>query len=438
MRYPARISKVHLLKVSYPIFFSNLTIPLVGLIDTFLMGNLGNVKYLVATSIATTVMTTILWSFGFLRMGTVGLVAQSYGRADYREIILILQRNVFLALIISIILILLKSSIVDLTSYFFNISDETQELIEKYFSVRFYSIPAELLIYVFIGFFLGLQRTFITSFLVSSFCIINILFSIYFVKYLNLNIYGVALGTLISAYLVTIIASVGIYFYISKNFKILPRFKKTFQLNKLIKLITINFYIFLRTLLLTFSFLWFTYLSSKLGENFLAVNAILLQFLAMSSFLLDAYAFSTEGIIGYSIGNRNLKMFSTTVKNSIELSFFTGILISLFYLLFFKEIVNYLTDSDIIRYITYSFLFWIILLPPVSSIAYQLDGIFIGASQSQVIRNGMIISSLLYIFLSFNLTKIFENNGLWLSMVLFMIFRSLTLRLFFYKIVKKF
>ena len=137
MRYPARISKVHLLKVSYPIFFSNLTIPLVGLIDTFLMGNLGNVKYLVATSIATTVMTTILWSFGFLRMGTVGLVAQSYGRADYREIILILQRNVFLALIISIILILLKSSIVDLTSYFFNISDETQELIEKYFSVRF-------------------------------------------------------------------------------------------------------------------------------------------------------------------------------------------------------------------------------------------------------------------------------------------------------------
>ena len=206
----------------------------------------------------------------------------------------------------------------------------------------------------------------------------------------------------------------------------------------MIKLITINFDIFLRTLLLTFSFLWFTYLSSKLGENFLAVNAILLQFLAMSSFLLDAYAFSTEGIIGYSIGNRNLKMFSTTVKNSIELSFFTGILISLFYLLFFKEIVNYLTDSDIIRYIAYSFLFWIILLPPVSSIAYQLDGIFIGASQSQVIRNGMIISSLLYIFLSFNLTKIFENNGLWLSMVLFMIFRSLTLRLFFYKIVKKF
>ena len=134
--YPANISKKQIFLLSIPVFFSNLAIPLVGIIDTGLMGNLGETKYLAATSIATTVMTLIIWSFGFLRMGTVGIVSQLYGKSDYREIIKTLLRNLIIALIISLIIILFKSVIINLTNHFFLTSLETQKLINTYMSIR--------------------------------------------------------------------------------------------------------------------------------------------------------------------------------------------------------------------------------------------------------------------------------------------------------------
>ena len=151
----------------------------------------------------------------------------------------------------------------------------------------------------------------------------------------------------------------------------------------MLKLITINFDIFIRTVVLTFSFLWVSYLGSKLGEDYLAVNTILMQFLILSAFFLDAYAYSTEGIVGYAYGRKNKKSFLLVVKNSVQLSFFTAIIISLIYVLFFKSIINIITDVDILRFISYKHAFWIIILPPIASFCYQLDGIFIGTSQTK-------------------------------------------------------
>ena len=159
--------------------------------------------------------------------------------------------------------------------------------------------------------------------------------SIYFVKELNLNITGVALGTLVAFYITIIIFSVYTYFYIIKEFKIIPRFnnKSIFNHKKLFKLLNINFDIFIRTILLTFSFFWISYLGSTLGEEYVAINSILIQLIFISSFFLDAYAFSTEGVIGYSIGRKSEKMFLSSVKSSIILSFITGLIISFVYLL---------------------------------------------------------------------------------------------------------
>ena len=228
------------------------------------------------------------------------------------------------------------------------------------------------------------------------------------------------------------------YQFIVKEFQIKPNFKKLFALSKIIQLLNINFNIFIRTIFLTFSFLWINYLGSKLGEDYLAVNAILMQFVIMAAFFLDAYAFSTEGVVGFSIGRKNKKTFLTSVKNSIQLSFFTALIISFAYLIFFKSFINLLTDVEIIRYISYQHFFWIIIIPPIASLCYQLDGIFIGASQTQEIRNAMIISVASFITLSIYLTKYFENHGLWFSFLLFMILRSLTLNFNFNKILKKF
>ena len=181
IKYSTKFSKKQIILLSIPVFFSNLAIPLVGIVDTGLMGNLGETKYLAATSIATSVMTMIIWSFGFLRMGTVGIVSQAYGRGDYREIVRTLVRNFAIAMLIALLIIVLKPLINILIQHFFNTSVETQKLINTYLNVRVFSIPAELTIYILVGFYLGIQKTKISSYLIMSLSILNIVFSSIFV-----------------------------------------------------------------------------------------------------------------------------------------------------------------------------------------------------------------------------------------------------------------
>ncbi len=436
--YSANNSKKQIFLLSIPIFFANIAVPLVGIIDTGLMGNLGQSKFLAAIGVATSVMTMIIWSFAFLRMGTVGIVAQLFAKSDYREIAKTLLRNFLIAIVIASVIILFKSTIIGLTEHFFSTSTETQELIKIYISVRVLSVPAEFIIYILVGFYLGIQKTNISSLLVITFSALNIVFSSFFVLSLNLNVFGVVLGTLIASYITAIIFSLFTYNFIIKKFQIIPTFQRLIIPSKLLKLFTINFDIFIRTVVLTFSFLWISYLGSKLGEDYLAVNTILMQFVILAAFFLDAYAFSTEGVVGFTIGKRNKKSFLLTVKNSIQLSFFTALIISIFYLIFFKQIINIITDIEILRFISYKHAIWIIIIPPVASFCYQLDGIFIGASQTKEMRNGMIVSVASFIVISIYLTKYFGNHGLWLSLTLFTILRSLTLNYFFNKILKKF
>ena len=438
MKHSNNMSKSYIFKLSIPIFFSNIAIPFDGLIDTGLMGHLSNEKFLAAVSIATSVITMIFWSFGFLRMGTVGLVAQSLGRKDWNEIILVFIRNLIIALFFGFFIILLKNPIIFLIENFFNISQETQLLINKYISIRIISAPAELIIYVLVGLYLGLQKTKTSSLIISFFCIGNIILSSVFVIHFNLEIIGVALGTLISAYITVISFLIISYFQLKNKFYGKLTNKKIFNIKKIFQLFSINVNIFLRTILLTFSFLWMTYQSSKLGENYLAVNTILIQFILLASFFLDAYAFSTEAVIGYAIGKKSKNLFLQTVINSFQLSIFSGLLISLLYFFSFQFIVNQLTDLDYLRYLAFNYFIWIIIIPPIAALCYQFDGIFIGASQTAEMRNGMILSVIIYIVSSHFLVNNLGNHGLWIALLFFMVLRSITLNYYFNRILKKF
>ncbi len=437
-KYSTKFSKKQIILLSIPVFFSNLAIPFVGIVDTGLMGNLGETKYLAATSIATSVMTMVVWSFGFLRMGTVGIVSQAYGRGDYREIVRTILRNFVIAMVIALVIIILKPLINISIQHFFNTSLETQNLISTYLNVRVFSVPAELLIYILVGFYLGIQKTKISSFMIVTLSILNIVFSSILVLTYNLDVLGVALGTLLASFTTVIIFSLFTYRFIIKKFKLIPRFESIVIKSKLLKLFNINLDIFIRTLVLTFSFLWVTYLGSKLGEDYLAVNTILMQFIILAAFFLDAYAFSTEGVVGFTIGRKVKNSFLTVVKNSIELSFITALIVSFLYIIFFKQIINIITDIEILRFISYKHFLWVILIPPIASFCYQLDGIFIGASQTKEMRNAMIISVTSFIVLSIYLTKYFGNHGLWFSLLCFMILRSLSLKFYFNKILRKF
>ncbi len=434
----SKFSKKQIILLSIPVFFSNIAIPLVGMVDTGLMGNLSETKYLAATSIASSVITMVVWSFGFLRMGTVGLVSQAYGRSDYREIVRIVLRNFVIALAASLLIIIFLPFIKIAVANFFKVSDETKELIYVYFNVRVFSVPAELLIYTLVGFYLGIQKTRTSSLLIIILSFLNIIFSSLFVLNFNLNIFGVALGTLIASYVTISIYSIYTYNFIINKFKVIPRFENLIVKSKILKLININLDIFLRTLFLTFAFLWVTYLGSQIGEDYLAVNTILMQFIILASFFLDAYAFSTEGLVGFTIGRRNQKSFLTVVKNSLQISFITGILISIFFLIYFKDIIYILTDIEILRFIAFNHILWVIIIPPIACFCYQLDGIFIGAAQTKEIRNAMIISVLVFILSSIYLTRYFGNHGVWFALLLFMILRSITLKFYFKNILRKF
>ncbi len=437
-KYSQKFSKKQIILLSIPVFFSNLAIPLVGIVDTGLMGNLGETKYLAATSIATSFMTMIIWSFGFLRMGTVGIVSQAYGKGDYREIVRTLLRNFVIAVAIALVIITLKPIINISIQHFFSTSVETQKLISTYLSVRVFSVPAELVIYILVGFYLGIQKTKISSLMIVTLSILNIVFSSILVLSFNLDVYGVALGTLIASFITVIIFTFFTYNFIIKKFKLIPRFEKIVIKSKLLRLFNINFDIFVRTLFVTFSFLWVTYLGSKLGEDYLAVNTILMQFIVLAAFFLDAYAFSSEGVVGFTIGRKDKNSFLSVVKNSIQISFITALIVSFIYIIFFKQIINILTDIEILRFISYKHFFWVIVIPPAASFCYQLDGIFIGASQTKEMRNAMIISVVSFIVLSTYLTKNFGNHGLWFSLMCFMILRSLTLKIYFNRILRKF
>ena len=274
--------------------------------------------------------------------------------------------------------------------------------------------------------------------MIATLSILNIVFSSILVLSYELNVFGVALGTLFASFITSIIFSFFTYRFIIKNFKLIPRFEKIIIKSKLLKLFNINLDIFIRTLILTFAFLWVTYLGSKLGEDYLAVNTLLMQFIILAAFFLDAYAFSTEGLVGFTIGRKIKNTFLSVVKNSIQISFITSLIVSFVYIIFFKQVINIITDIELLRFISYKHFLWIIIIPPIASFCYQLDGIFIGASQTKEMRNAMIISVISFIVISIYSTKYFGNHGLWFSLMCFMILRSLTLRFYFNKILRKF
>ena len=431
-------SITYILKLSIPIFFANLAIPLVGIIDTSLMGNLGNLSYLTATSIAANLFSMIFWSFGFLRMGTVGMVSQALGQNNYQEILNIILRNLIFVLMVSVLIFISQFFILNLSLKIFDLSELTKEFYIQYFKIRIYSAPGELTLYIITGLFVGLQKTKISSLAVGFFSILNIVLSVILVTKFDLNIKGVAYGTLFSALATSVIFLTYTFYYLKKFTTIELNITKLLDFKKIKKIFNINFNIFIRTILLTFSFLWFTYLGTQIGENYVAANAILINLVFLSAFILDAYAFSTEGMVGYSLGKKDLKLFKTIVKNSFILSSLTGLFISIIYFFINQYVINLMSDIEEIRKLSASYVIWLILIPFIASFCYQFDGIFIGTSQTKELRNAMIFSVFCYLLISIILTNYLSNTGVWISLCLFMILRALSLYFYLDRIYQRF
>lgn len=416
-----------ILRLAIPNIISNLSVPLLGIVDTAVIGHLNEIYYLGALAVGSTIFNFIFWGFGFLRMGTTGLTAQAYGANDKVSLIGILYRVQFMAIIISVILIALQTMILDVSFKLIESSMEVELYARTYYKIRIYAAPATLALYGLNGWFLGMQNARIPMYLTILLNFLNILLNLYFVVVLDLNVTGVAYGTLISSY-ITLLAGFGFLLYHYKDYLIRVSKELLLQLSAYKKLFEVNADIFIRTVCLIFSFTFFTAVSSSFGDLTLAANTILLQFWMIASYGIDGFAYSAESLVGKYIGAGDSDSLKKAVKYTMIWGISLGLLGSLIYLLFNNQMLNIFTDKEQVIITAKSFIIWTILAPVVSSVCYVWDGVFIGATSTASMRNSMLIATILVFLPTYYLGRLINaEHAIWAALLLFMISRGLVL-----------
>ena len=423
------------LRIAGPIILANLSVPLLGFVDTAVMGHLPQAYYLGAVAIGATIIQFVYWGFGFLRMGTTGLTAQAYGAKQKTVVLQTFQRAALLALFMGLIIWLLKSQIIDLSLYLFVASEKTENLSSVYFNIRVWSAPAALLNYCLIGWFIGIQKTRIILILQISMNIINIILDLFFVIGLNWGVEGVALASVLAEVSAAIL---GLYFYLKKEGRegIVIDCVRLFNAKELKRMVAINLNIFIRTFCLIFAFAYFTAEAAKYGDIVLAANAILLQFIHLLSFGLDGFAQAAEALVGGALGEQNKKKYRMAVKATMTWAFCISITCSLSYWIFGGLIIDLFTNNEDVRLIANDAIIWVIIIPLVAIWPYMLDGIFIGATRTRDMRNGMVLALIIFISFSILLIPGRGYDGLWISLIIFMGARGLTLAVSYPKIEK--
>ena len=430
------ITHKRILTISVPIILSNITIPLLGLVDTAVIGQLGQIVPIGAVGIGSIIISAIYWIFGFLRMGTTGLTAQAVGKRDHGEIIALFSRALLVGIIGGFILILFKDFIFWSAFKISPASSEVESLAYKYMKIRIYSAPAAISIFGILGWLIAREKTRMVLFLQLWMNGTNILLDILFVIGFGWGVEGVAIATVfaeISAFFI------GLYICRSAFVGSLWRsYQLVMNKEKLINMFKVNFDILVRSLLLQAAFLTFMFFSSNLDNTTLAANQILLQFLMMTSYALDGFAFSAEALVGQAVGAKSANSLRKISLMTLFWGLIAAFLMSLFYFFFGENLIVVMTKSLELQLFTQKYLFWMIIAPILAFPAFILDGIFIGASQTREIRNAMVISVLTFIGISIYLTQYFANHGIWFSLMMFMILRALTLQFYFKKILRKF
>ncbi len=416
-----------ILRLAIPNILSNITVPLMGVVDTALMGHLPDTRYLVSLGVGVAIFNFVYWGFGFLRMGTTGFVSQAYGRGDAKAVSLSIYRGILLALIIASLLLIGRHFIWQLGEILIRPEAETAHLARQYFNIRILAAPANMALLVASAAFLGLQNAYYALIVTVFSNTVNILLSVLFVHRFGMTIDGVAWGTVIAQYS-GILLAIALLFYKYHSYLSVQPFREIIKKSGLRRFFSVNGNIFIRTLALIFAFTWFTAQSSRMGEDILAVNTIFLQLLALASYGIDGFAYAAESLTGKYIGQRNRKGVTKMVARLFFWGFAFAAILSLSYSIFRLPILRFFTVHEEIIALAESFTLWIVLAPLVNSFAYLWDGIYIGATAGRMMRNSMLLAAfLVFLPLDLLLQPLWGNHGLWLAFTLFMMVRGLYL-----------
>lgn len=416
-----------ILRLAIPNVISNITVPLLGMVDLAILGHLESELYIGAIALGGMIFNFIYAFFSFLRMGTSGFTAQAYGEGNKQEIILMLGRSMFFAIAGGILIYLLQYPIDYLSFILLDGSPEVEDLAREYFYIRILAAPASLGIMALSGWYTGMQNARYPMFIAILINIINIGANLFFVYGLGMKSDGVAWGTVIAQY-TGLIAGVLLFMKKYRNFFSYWNRLEFFNWRKLGRFFRVNADIIVRTLCLIFTFAFFTAQSAKIDDTILAVNTVLLQYLFVFSYLTDGFAYAAEALVGKFVGAKN----SVALKKSIRLLFFWGLMISIPFTLTYFVAGDYMllliTNNAAVIQAAHPYLFWIGLVPLITFAAFIWDGVYIGATASAAMRNTLLISTFL-VFLPayFLLEPIYHNHGLWMAIMLFMLSRGILL-----------
>jgi len=423
----AALTHRRVLKIAVPIVLANATVPILGAVDTGVVGQMGQAAPIGAVGIGAIILSAIYWIFGFLRMGTVGLTSQAHGAGNRAEVEALLIRALMIGSTAGLALIVLQVPVFHGAFLVSPASAEVEDLARDYMSIRVWSAPAAIAIYGITGWLIALERT--RGVLAMQLVMngLNIGLDFWFVLGLDLGVEGVATATAIAEY-----SGLALGLWLCRDAIRGAPWRDTsriFDRVKLARMGLVSTDILIRSVLLQAAFVSFLFFGADFGDVTLAANQILLQFLHITAYALDGFAFAAETLVGQAMGARN----RAALRRGAVLTSVWGAAICLAltagFALFGGPIIDLMTTATDVRLEARDYLFWMVLAPVAGAGAWMLDGIFIGATRTGDMRNMMLVSFAIYCGLVALLMPPFANHGLWAALLLFFIARGVTLAL---------
>lgn len=413
-----------ILGLAVPSIISNITVPLLGLVDVSIVGHLGSATYIGAIAVGGMLFSMIYWIFGFLRMGTSGLTAQAYGRRDLAEVILSFVRSVGIAFGLGLLLILLQYPILKVAFTLIDTTPAIKELASLYFRICIWGAPAVLGLYSFAGWFVGMQNSRFPMYIAITQNVVNIAASLFFVFVWNRGVAGVAMGTLVAQYAGLLMASLLWYGYYRRlwpklNWKMLTDYEA------MRSFFILNRDIFFRTLCLVAVTTYFTSRGAEQGDVILAVNTLLMQLFTLYSYIMDGFAYAGEALTGRYVGAHN----RADLERMIRALFAWGIGLALTFTLLYgiggSSFLGLLTNEREVLNASSDYFYWVLAIPLAGMAAFLWDGIYIGATASRQMLYSMLVASASFFLLQGLLQQQMGNHALWMAFIVYLFLRGL-------------
>ncbi len=424
-RFSLSVTDRRLWALAWPLMLTNLTVPLLGLVDTAVLGHLDSPEYLGAVAVGANLFSILYWTFGFMRMGTTGLAAQAWGKRDEFGQVALLVRSLVLAVGIGLLLILFHQPLIQLGLTLMNPSERVTELAAGYAAIRIWSAPAVLCQYTLVGWLIGTQFARAPMIMLIVANSLNIVLDVLFVTVFGWNSKGVAIATVIAEYSA---AAIGFRLVLLR----LPAdqgFSRALmgQLSDYARILQVNRYIMVRTIALLLVLAFFTAQGARQGDTILAANAVLITFLLVISNGLDGFANAAEALIGEAVGKGSRRRFRLVFRTALRWSLYGSLIFTVAFVLGGRHLISLLTGIDEVRTTAWQYLPWLWALPLTAVWGFLLDGVFIGATRTRDMQNTMLFSALVVFLPVWWLTTGWGNHGLWFSLICLMVARALTM-----------